>query len=94
VNAARLIDARLNGVPFNRVLHAIESNQEELSTLPEDTLAFFESMLAETKKAVVEFEEAVSKDDLGTIRKVSESLKEIFTMTSDACNDSSRTANR
>lgn len=93
MNAAELIDAKQRGVPFERILKAVESGRESVSALPIDQVEFFESMLSEVKKAVVEFEQAIHSDDLPTIKKTSESLNEIFTMVKDCC-ESSGTADR
>jgi len=85
MNGASLIDARERGIPFDRILRAIESNRESISALPSDQVDFLESMLCEVKKAVVEFEQAVRDDNLDTVKKTSESMLEIFSMVKDSC---------
>ena len=48
-------------------------------------LDFLESMLEEVRSAVIQFEDALKKDDLSKINKLSKSFQEIFHMVEDSC---------
>jgi len=84
MNAAELISARMEGVGFDRILHAVRGGRRP-STLESDHLEFLESMVIEVKGALVEFEAAVKTDNLDGIKATCESLAEIFQMVSDSC---------
>lgn len=80
-----LINAKLEGADFDRILHAVRTDRKSVSKLPEDQLSLMESMLVEVKAAVKALEEAISNDDLNQVKLTSISLKEIFQMLEDNC---------
>lgn len=91
MKASDLIDAKQKGVAFERILKAVESGLDHFSNLPDDQLEFFETMVIEVKKAVVELEHSIRSDDLAKVKSNSESLIEIFSMIRDSCDASEAT---
>ena len=87
MNAKSLISAKLEGVGFDRIPHAVRTDREVVSALPEDQLEFLESMLSEVKSGVLELDKAIKSDDLAAIRETSQSLREIFQMLEDSCDE-------
>lgn len=85
MKASELISAKLRGVSFDRICEAVESNREKVSTLPEDQAEFLVTMLAEVKKAVPQFEQAVLSDKTDEIKETAASLREIFSMIEASC---------
>lgn len=85
VNIRSLIEAKMRGQPFSKILHAVRSGRGEISSLPEDQLDFLESMLQEIKTAVPQFEEALRNDDLPAIKEMAKTFQEIFVMVEDSC---------
>ena len=89
MNAKDIISAQLEGASFDRIFHAVRKGRESVSTLSEDKLEFFESMLEEIKKGTSQLEDALGRDDLVEIRRQAESLREIFQMIEGCCDEKS-----
>lgn len=85
MDVAQLISAKLEGTPFERILHAVRTNRDSVSSLSEDHLDFLESMLREIKDASSQFEEAIRNDDLPAIKEMATTFQEIFQMVGDSC---------
>jgi len=85
MDPAKLIEAKLQGAGIDRILHAVRTDREVVSDLPDDQLDFFESMINEVKAAVLEMERALKSDDLYKLRESAQSVKDIFLMIEDAC---------
>lgn len=88
MDPAKLIEAKMKGTAFERILHAVKTDRETVSELAEDQVDFYESMLSEVRTAVDELEKSIREDDLSKIKKTSDSLIEIFTMIGDSCESS------
>ena len=85
MKASELIRAKKEGVSFDRLLHAIESDRAVVSELPADKLDFLESMVSSIKEAGCEFEEALRRDDLVSIKRTASSIRDILDMVEDSC---------
>lgn len=88
MRASSIIDAKEQGIAFDRILHAVHEDREEVSTLSEEELEFFSSMIEELKKAAPLMEQAFKNDDKAMMKRESESLQEILQMIEDSCGNS------
>lgn len=90
MDISELIDAKLEGQSFDRILHAVRGDRENVSNLPDDHLDFLESMLQEVQSASTQLEAAIKQDDLEQVKKVAQSFQEIFQMVEDSCESASQ----
>lgn len=88
MDPAALINAKLEGQSFDRILHAVREGRETVSSLSGDHLDFLESMLKEVRVAATQFEEAIKRDDLDEVKGLAQSFQEILKMIEDSCESS------
>lgn len=84
MKAAELIQARREGVSFQRILRAVESGSESLGALANDQADFLEGMLSQVKQQVVDFEKAIQTEDIDAIKRATELLSDSLMMVRDS----------
>lgn len=85
MKSSLLIEAMQDGVPFERILHAIQSGKDTVESWPPDQFKFLHEMMNQVDQAQRELREAIDSVDSARVKQISEGLQEIYQMIEDSC---------